>query len=1021
MTIEGDVPVAYVKRSIEAAGNPTDSLIFRAGGDLYIREKSSPSAPERNVTAVVTRGTGDVSDPEVSYDGKKLLFAMKCGAGTTSAPECYGPGPTPDRTWNIWEYDIEGDSLRRIIPDNAVSSLGDDVDPAYLPDGGIVFSSNRQATSFQDLGYKYLDEYEREPTIVLHTMNADDGEIKIKQISFNMSHDRNPTVLSDGTIMFSRWDHVGNRNHFTIFTVNADGTNLFIKYGAHNQENSPGDRVNSFLHPREMQDGRVMSDGMPLSGTRQGGALLVIDIGNFAEHDEPKPGTPPGAIAQYQPTSLPVPVGPRAVSENGRYTTPYPLWDGTHRALVAFTPGGRTEIVQERSLLDGSLRDVTREKHPAYGVYMYDLNKQSFRPVALPDVDANGEPINMITDPVAIMARPSVPRAGQNSAVVGPAAATGDTGRLVVKSVYDTDHRGRMGGAMLTADELAKAPIPRSAGSQNLMIPAIDNATVPCSSTDSRARYPNCDKRRFVADIARLKNPAPVDGGMPPDHRPARFVRVTKAVPQPDPSNREAIGDTDFEMQHILGYAEVEPDGSLNLEVPANTPLALAVLDAEGRAFQTHTSWLQVHPGENVACKGCHSPRAGSIAALNIGTLASADPNSALRDAGNNLIVDPDPSQQLGDTMAETRSRLDPTANPINPDDIGYRDVWTANHDMLGNPLAKGMFRSIRYDGATIGTTSYAGLPPAEMPAKINGAVVINFPEHIQPILNRRCGSCHGPGGSDQMTLDLSDSPAGTGRLASYEALVVGKPRFVNGLPDLVEVNGEIILRRLPALVNTMAGNDGRGLARSSHLIERLYGAELLANGSPNDGLAHTVPVSDPANHAALLTPSERRVLVEWVDLGGQYYNDPCRTRDANGRCTTFRAVSGLNARVFTDIVQPLMEQDCAGCHFAAGRDTNDTEPFQAKRLVLTGSEGDFNVTVSMVTDACNAANSLLLRYPTSTSVTGDPLASPPLLPHPQRPDPVTGVMGPALTAGSPTYNAIADWIAAARGANGCP
>ena len=75
---------------------------------------------------------------------------------------------------------------------------------------------------------------------------------------------------------------------------------------------------------------------------------------------------------------------------------------------------------------------------------------------------------------------------------------------------------------------------------------------------------------------------------------------------------REAIGETDFEPQQILGYAPVEPDGSFKLEVPADTPLALAIIDAKGRALQTHLNWIQVRPGERRTCDGCHSPRRGA-------------------------------------------------------------------------------------------------------------------------------------------------------------------------------------------------------------------------------------------------------------------------------------------------------------------------------------------------------------------------------------------------------------------------
>src|SRR5882672_6921530 len=73
VTVEGDVAIAYVKRPVSALGNPTDAVVTGQGGDLYLRDKSSPSGTETNLTGSYTQGRGDVSDPEVSYDGTKLL------------------------------------------------------------------------------------------------------------------------------------------------------------------------------------------------------------------------------------------------------------------------------------------------------------------------------------------------------------------------------------------------------------------------------------------------------------------------------------------------------------------------------------------------------------------------------------------------------------------------------------------------------------------------------------------------------------------------------------------------------------------------------------------------------------------------------------------------------------------------------------------------------------------------------------------------------------------------------------
>src|SRR5262245_50343586 len=76
-----DFPIAYVKRPVPEedmmmAGDARRLLEFTPGADLYVRDSSSPSATERNVTADITLGEGDVRDVEASFDGTKVVFAL---------------------------------------------------------------------------------------------------------------------------------------------------------------------------------------------------------------------------------------------------------------------------------------------------------------------------------------------------------------------------------------------------------------------------------------------------------------------------------------------------------------------------------------------------------------------------------------------------------------------------------------------------------------------------------------------------------------------------------------------------------------------------------------------------------------------------------------------------------------------------------------------------------------------------------------------------------------------------------
>lgn len=956
ISIEGAVPIAYVKRVNTLGLNPTNGASSAPGGDLMVKTVSSPAGVEHNLTAAITQGKGDASDPEVSYNGKKIIFSLKCPTSNTS--QVNGERACTGR-WNIWEYDmteggLTGGTFRRLTS----TTTDDDVDPAYLADGRVVFSSNRQTKSRlnQALGRSYyaLDEYERERVFNLHTMNAA-GE-HIQQISFNQSHDRNPVVRPNGDIMFSRWDHVGGRNHFKIFRMKPDGTDMFVLYGAHSEGNS-------FLHPRDMDPagryaGQVASSLMPLQRTQEGGGLMFVDIANYSEQNTPANAGVPAEGGQVHATTEAMSLD-RGLSRYGRATTPYPLWDGTDRLLVAWRPcevHRGTDVVScatltaaelerlsddERSMADIEADELRDDVPPPYAIYMFDPARQTWLNVAAPPAGF------MYTDPVALVARPA-PNVVDPSPLDSGLAAQ-DLGLIEVRSVYDTDGLGRMGDAVLTAADRPEGcteSIPK---------------TTPSDSQDTRAQ---------IAHLARMKDPAD------PAYRctPARMIRVARAVAPP--SNmmglREAIGETDFEPQQILGYAPIEPDGSFKLQVPADVPLLLAVVDAQGRAYQTHVNWIQVRPGERRTCDGCHSPRRGG--AINSGLVADTMP-AALRSALASAHLS-------GETMASTRSRLDPSALRLTRDML-FTDEWadTSKPGVVArSPI------SIRYSGNPNPADDLGTAVPADG--------VINYPEHIQPLWTRdrganTCTACHNAASA---RLDLSASYAGTGRLVSYEKLLVGEPQLdANGRPVTRIEDGVPVLQRLPALVHNMASEgDAAGLARRSRLVEILAGQSLLASAEAR--ATHPNPPNTAPNHSTMLNAAEKRLVSEWIDLGGQYYNNPF-----NG--ANVRTVTGLNEANFVAQVYPILRTQCASCHQAVG--SGGTQTFRDNRFVLTGdAEGDFGVTLTMISNTCSPSSNYLLQRPST-------------IPHPAG---AVGQTTAVLPVGSAGYTTLANWIA-----GGCP
>jgi hypothetical protein len=61
--------------------------------------------------------------------------------------------------------------------------------------------------------------------------------------------------------------------------------------------------------------------------------------------------------------------------------------------------------------------------------------------------------------------------------------------------------------------------------------------------------------------------------------------------------------------EHLLGEAQVEPDGSFFVEVPAKTPLHLASIGHDGTILDQMQSVFWVMPGERRGCIGCHEDR----------------------------------------------------------------------------------------------------------------------------------------------------------------------------------------------------------------------------------------------------------------------------------------------------------------------------------------------------------------------------------------------------------------------------
>ena len=93
---------------------------------------------------------------------------------------------------------------------------------------------------------------------------------------------------------------------------------------------------------------------------------------------------------------------------------------------------------------------------------------------------------------------------------------------------------------------------------------------------------------------------------MPPGT--VRRLRILEGVPPRAPDRGGSLPANGLPLvaeRRFLGEIDVRADGSFNVEVPANTPIELQILDADGLALRS-CGWIWARNHEPRGCIGCH-------------------------------------------------------------------------------------------------------------------------------------------------------------------------------------------------------------------------------------------------------------------------------------------------------------------------------------------------------------------------------------------------------------------------------
>jgi len=250
-----DHPILFISRPQYRSDHHNTATMFQTGeintgsfvGGSAVKTFDARTGQVRTLVEVPS---GMARDPDVSFDGRRVLFAMRRDKADDS---------------HLYELAVDAAGAAAGGPRQLTGGAGvTDIDPLYLPDGRIAFSSTRQP--------KYC-MCNRHIMANLFRMNADGTNIE--QIGKSTLHEGHGSLTPDGRILYDRWEYV-DRNFGDaqgVWVCNPDGTNHAVFYG--NNTASPGAMLDNRVVPGS--GGSLFISTYSSCHDRPWGAIALVD------------------------------------------------------------------------------------------------------------------------------------------------------------------------------------------------------------------------------------------------------------------------------------------------------------------------------------------------------------------------------------------------------------------------------------------------------------------------------------------------------------------------------------------------------------------------------------------------------------------------------------------------------------------------------------------------------------------------------------------------------------------------
>ena len=336
--------IVYVKRPpAPAPDRPQDWETYAPGADLLRASASldaqggvSASGPTSLLGSCgLSAATADVRRPAVSWDGSKIAFSARSSAGEPFKVYVIdGSACAPEATINGPPLDDAGNA----VPDNG--EMIHNFDPAFAPDGRIVFTSTRgNVKNTGAIGWSGPTRTPADPSKLNTNLYVLEGG-KVRQLTFLLNQELSPSFMGDGRVIFVTEKRAPGFYQLAGRRENLDGGDYHPLFG---QRGTVGyDQLTDVVELSDKNLAGIFSDHTAVHG---GGTLVVINrsIGVDQASTVPDDYTQdPAAIDWPNPVffqrSIKI-VDPTATGRGatqGAYRSPSPLPNG--KIVVSYAP-----------------------------------------------------------------------------------------------------------------------------------------------------------------------------------------------------------------------------------------------------------------------------------------------------------------------------------------------------------------------------------------------------------------------------------------------------------------------------------------------------------------------------------------------------------------------------------------------------------------------------------------------------------------------------------------------------------